>query len=46
MNRIQRSAHARIWPILIVALITIAGAALAAKLHADEGVAAAAMRSR
>ncbi|MBC7767666.1 MAG: hypothetical protein H7124_02660 [Phycisphaerales bacterium] len=35
MNRAQRRAHARLWPILILVLLSVSAAALVAKARID-----------
>lgn len=41
MNRRQRKAHARLWPLLLLAMAAIIAGALAAKARLDSGIQAA-----
>lgn len=40
MNRAQRTAHARLWPFLLIVLLAVIGGALAVRERAIEAAAA------
>ncbi|MEQ1819015.1 MAG: hypothetical protein ABL871_10425 [Terricaulis sp.] len=42
MNRAQRRAHARVWPVLIVVLLAVSTAALVAKVRIESAAVEAA----